>query len=211
MVAGFCQSHKEELDQETFLKLVDKSVLPVVSVTAALVFLRLEMDLVGYADAPSKESAAVGLSSIQERCICALQNDVLFKSSTQMQQKAAQLFVQMPKYVAAQLLITSLTESNKKSERSSMSTDQIRAEHHVLVQGAEPPEFNGMYRWDPVSIGYTMDGNWQGSEQLFRITPRRQMWCISINHLQDFFVAPLSQGGLADHQDGGGGQPRIAG
>ena len=61
LISAFCSQHKDELDAETFLNLTDQSVLPTLSVEAAMDLMALEMSFV---PAPS---SADDLSNLQKR------------------------------------------------------------------------------------------------------------------------------------------------
>jgi len=71
LIAAFCMTHKEELDEASFLQLVDEAYLPTIDPDVALDLMELEQALVVNVPADSSLNAATTteLSNLQNRCI----------------------------------------------------------------------------------------------------------------------------------------------
>lgn len=193
LISSFCSKNKEGLDPKTFLNLTEKSVLPELSVSAALELLQLEQLFTVSTDE---------LSNLQERSLEALlscQNDdqELF-GDLQLRLKT------LPPLVLSQLAERSLGKLWNCNRKLEVMTHCVPTA--IIVAGAGIDAVNGVYslasKLREKAPRFVKRGSWEGSLATFELYRTRGgekgfTWYISILKgalPNDFYYASLTTG-----------------
>lgn len=161
LISSFCSTHQEVLDSETFLRLTDKSVLPQLSVSAAIELLQLEQN---FEPASSSE-----LSNLQERGLEALtscgRQDPLVLAELQ------RGFKDFPPLVLSQMLQRSIGKLWDCSTKLEVTTKCVPKA--IVVSNGGVEAVNGTYSRNSQlrerAPRFVMDGIWNGSPAKFEL------------------------------------------
>lgn len=161
LISSFCSTHQEVLDSEMFLRLTDKSVLPQLSVSAAIELLQLERNF--------EAASSTELSNLQERGL-----ETLTSCGKQDPLVLAELqrgFKDFPPLVLSQMLQRSIGKLWNCSTKLEVTTRCVPKE--IVVANAGYEDVNGTYsRTNQLrerAPRFVMDGTWNYSPAKFEL------------------------------------------